>query len=97
MLPLCNRHHDEYVLQYLAYKESSRRAEELYELLPLLVASLDAYRALRATQLCIDALDKEICERDAHRKRFFTQGEWTLAHWHSRLAPQAAYIDFCLW
>ncbi|EIW54701.1 uncharacterized protein TRAVEDRAFT_50845 [Trametes versicolor FP-101664 SS1] len=55
--------------------ESSKRAEELYELLPLLVVSLDAHRALKATQLCIDALDKEICERDAHRRRFFTQAD----------------------
>ncbi|OJT02421.1 hypothetical protein TRAPUB_7074 [Trametes pubescens] len=85
-LPLCKLHHDEYVLSYLAYKESSERAEALYKSLPLLVVSMDAYyEALRATLRCIDALDKEICERDAHCRRFFTQADDGHEKWDNHL------------
>lgn len=37
-----------------------------------------AENALAATRQCIVALDTEICEREAHHKRLFTQGEYLL-------------------
>ncbi|OJT05104.1 hypothetical protein TRAPUB_4169 [Trametes pubescens] len=83
---LCPSHWNEYRRQYKAYKVSSKQAEALYEeacklvdsvqwTCPLPVALGRAERALGATKRCIAALDKEIGERDAHHRRFFTQ--WT--------------------
>lgn len=85
---LCSMHHREYVARTTAYKNSQELAEEFYEriswligsgalLLPLL--SIGAVEeAFRTTQRCIAALDKEIREREAHHKRFFVQGKWSM-------------------
>ncbi|KAL1945714.1 hypothetical protein VTO73DRAFT_1716 [Trametes versicolor] len=82
--PLCGSHRQEYCQQYKAYKDSSRVSEALSEMVwkllqiidwtcPIAIAMERAETALAATRRCIVALDKEICEREAHHKRFFTQ------------------------
>lgn len=86
---LCWSHRQEYCQQYKAYKGSSRVSEALSEKVwtllqiidwtcPIAVAMKRAENALAATRQCIVALDTEICEREAHHKRFLTQGEYLL-------------------
>lgn len=86
---MCWSHRQEYFQQYKAYKDSSRMSEALSEMVWKLLQTIDwtcptpvamarAENALAATRRCIVALDKEICEREAHHKHFFTQGEYLL-------------------
>ena len=86
---LCNTHRKEYGRLTAAYKATSEEAEILYaavrtleRTIKALHATEDVDDALEIGQKCLDAIEREIRERQDHHRRFFVEREclrWSLS------------------
>lgn len=79
---LCAPHHKEYGRLTKEYKETSSKAQLLYDRVRALLRDLhlgqlcelaDVDEALETTSRCIEILSTEIRQRQDHQKRFFVQ------------------------
>ncbi|KAI0330776.1 hypothetical protein GY45DRAFT_1323344 [Cubamyces sp. BRFM 1775] len=97
---LCNVHRKEYGRLTAAYKATSEEAEDLYatvrtreRTIKALHGADDIDDALEIGRKCLDAIEREIRERQDHHRRFFTEPHDGHEHWIDSLRKKRVMVE----
>ncbi|KAI0659974.1 hypothetical protein C8Q70DRAFT_1053773 [Cubamyces menziesii] len=97
---LCNTHRKEYGRLTAAYKATSEEAEILYSAVRALERTIKALHAtddvddaLEIGQKCLDAIEREIRERQDHHRRFFVELHNGHEQWIDSLRKKRVVVE----